>query len=562
MSENPQICSARPLTSSDFEKYDTVADGRLMLNDFAQEGALETFLAGLIQTDSRSTFEHFVYRMSTGLKNDIGTKLSQILSEPPECLDESKQEKLKTWLANEFQQRRLSTGASLTYTYDHTHSDFGTDFIQENGFYRQDISSIYKTHSAGASTWLNFQTPVFQKKWQLHTNASFYTQKLKSDENSLIQLSDENGEVLSEEPLILEEKPLYLMPWAQVALAHNQDKAYFSLQGSGKKYFQPLPNQLNHSLWLNHQARGQELLPHFSASYMLEYSAKDYASPIITGQQQKTSRYYGGNTELSYQPLDRFSIYTTHTYSNQQKVESYENYSWQGYQGLILPHFDLKKGYVRLGAGGEWNDNFSERFDNNQVVDTQSAGVNLFTKAQYQPSKTWTTEAEVLGAYQYAEGTFNGWYPELESDFSLQYANQKFVGKLGYGADFYQKQLYFIPAENEIDPEGEISQRSQKHSTHIEGKFTPLTYLEFSAWADLGKTWQAQNGFRPKNDWFLSTGGKVFVGLPKNPAMRLVVWGEYNKNEEQPFYFPSSDYDEDGYQLGVSLMADNVNLLK
>lgn len=555
-----EICSEAPLTSDDSTYFDIVADGQLMTNDFRDDPRFEEFIAKLINTKSRSLYESYVSSMSVGIKNKVHDRLREILEDPPECLKEEDQERLKLWLENEFNATRFFIGASLGAGADGSKWETEREIPSEGKIFTSEENSRYTLAYFPASTRLSYERPLQNHPWRFSANTSLAFSLLPAEITEDYTMIDPEGNRGDTETYSSKGVPSYIKSWGQLALSHNQDKGKFSAEGYAQFYQNPLPDATKFKSWGELQARIQDLVPKIGAETGFEYSVRTYTESQVEGQATRDELWWELSGELSFQPTKRFAVYTQHGLENSNKTGSYDSSLWRQYQGKILPHFVTSWGYVRVGAGGEreWSD--YERFDYDYQVSTEEAALNLYSEVQIKPNKSLTVQPELSGNYTYIEGTYNGWYPSVGAYLSGGFSGQKVSLKATYGDSYYARTVHFVPSEGDVEPEADVFQENFWNDSRFEAKIFPNDRFDASAYVSAGFDIPNREGFRPDKYEEQNIGGNLSFSFLQDPLLKLNLRGNYTHKVTTPYYSPASKSVGNEWEIGMSLSLDNVNL--
>ncbi|EKD51822.1 MAG: hypothetical protein ACD_62C00171G0003 [uncultured bacterium] len=547
--------NANPLTDAEFNQFEITPDGVIYLDELATKQLVDEFISRFVKTSVPSTIDLYVGGMSLSLVLKTREALLA-LQDNPELMsgltDEDKK-RIDHWLENEFAINGVYANFSAGYEYSTN---------EESGHYElvDGQNSIYEMLSAQGETshtpWVygsasgEHTGPLWKHNWSM---GQMFAGSWSNQYQDVEYIVDDVA--LPQDPYREKDDTKIFKTKAGVSFERTDDKGDFSAGGYYKYYLEPMADSKQDELsaQLNGQInkiRGSGLSCEGGASFF----QNQYTEPNVVDQQARSGRTFTANLEPSLQLVDRFGLVMEAQAERGDSTSYYSTDKRTDVSVSLLGQIALNKkekaeaetaqdkpqANLRVGAGGSYQANDTERTDRPEEVITQEG--DAYAEGSF------SLAGPKIGLKIYTDGRLNfsygslvGIYPSSYQRISLTYTPKK--GSLGFGVSHfgYRWTLDYIhlPGAEAYFEEGEYSKTSHAISASVDGKVAPKDFLELNASGSVGRTLQ-QGAWAYEYMSYAAEAGVSLRLFPSNPEVWLSVSGDYSFYDYADQYSPGT----------------------
>ena len=488
-----------PLQKSDVRNFDTIPDDVLWLSELQDNGKLEEFIRRFLVTPGKESADFYIAAMDYSLWEELRKRLVQLSQNKDtfQRLAPEEQERIKGWLNHEFSDRRIGVGYFSFLSRSRTKRNVRQDFP---GGTKQTSQIEQKQDSFGHGVTVS-GNQLF-RDWKFFETLKLTYNPAWGDTTNQTQLQSSLGSVERESV-----RTRRRMDVQQIAPTFSMlrlgGRFQLGLKYELTEYENPLPDFLARKDLLNGSLFFQRPAENWPISFQssVDMKREENSSSEIPGAQKRRSFTLPINSEFTYQMRDAWGLVVAHTYTRTDEEGYYSLRKSSANNISLLNQFATdKKGSVRFGAGGGWDQYDNERTDRREKMTGQGrSGHGLGSLRWNFLDGLLSTDTSLLGVGQYLEGSLTGWYPSWELGQAVTLQPDSLLLSASAGWSGYRRHLFYrnLP-ENDIPvSEGEKYQRDDTLKATTEVNWTPLDILEMTGTAVYLQTWEG--GFRPSN---------------------------------------------------------------
>lgn len=503
---------ARSLETTDFNRYDVVADNKLFKREISKS-QYRCFLQQLIRTSDREVLKQFTDTIQNDLWESIRKDLKRIAKSRK--LPASIKDLIHTMMKHEFSGRVVRGEATLSYNYDYLDI--------KNKASGSVTRERYNVHLLQAESKFRINIPFKDWRWK----SQF---KLTGKQHWGITSQAVSGAVSS--PKSREGKSYQgIESDASIDVLKRDSSIKLGLDAYFAKYWNPLADRklrsygVGATLALRHIFK----LP-IALNARAKWSDEQYSKPTDLTYNVRGKRTISSNIELSYIFKKMASIVGLYEFVDKDETTSFYERKEYKHKPSILAHVKFNKGYIRAGGGaGVWRDSL-RLLDEDSQTKSDGAEVHGSIKIFFRPKKWLSVQVNAVANANYSEGDFKGWFPSWSSDLSLM---------IMYG------KIYFSITEGYHGHHKNLQQKQTQH-----GASTNITLA-----------------YRPSNNWNLSLYGYHYYSkqtghqeyTEQTWTAALVAGARITKKPDLWFqlaaYLIGYEYKQDGYE------RDQINVL-
>ena len=330
----------RSLEYSDFNVYDTVADGRLHRSELKPE-QLRCLVQQMCLTRDRHVRNYFVARTQNALWETIRRRLCSLRK--LKTLPDTLRRRVNHLLQYEFSNRVVRGTFGLRNRF----------FFKRLQDRRDDHRYIYDyyLYELRAQGQLNLNVPLGDWRWRSHARAAgFYYWGLIEENASDTRDSEDNKQ---------RKKYPGLVVAADGSLVKRNNRLRLLTSAKMQKFWNPLADRISSSNKLTGEGNLHQPfeLP-VNAKISGGWTANLYAPPLDPTYNTKTYEKKWLSSEASYQ-FSRFGLVTSYGYQQAETSTSFYLSGSSSHYPSLLGHLTFEDGYLRFGGGaGYWRDSF------------------------------------------------------------------------------------------------------------------------------------------------------------------------------------------------------------
>lgn len=390
-SQNDPQCR-RSLEYSDFNVYDSVADGRLHRSEL-KPSQLRCLVQQMCLTRNRRVRNYFVARTQNALWETIRKRLRALKKQNK--LPGSLRRRVEHLLQYEFSNRLVRGTFGLRNRF----------FFKRLQDRRDDRRYTYDSYlyELRAQVQLQLNVPIRTWRWRSHARvAGFYYWGLIEETSCATGDAEENKQ---------RKKYPGLVVATGGSLVKRNNRLKLNTSAKLQKFWSPLADRISSST----QLTGEGTLHHpfkvpVNAKISGGWKVNLYAPPLDPTYNKKMYEKKWLSSEASYQ-FSRFGLVTSYNHNQAETLTSFYVSGSTSHYPSLLGHFTFEDGYLRFGGGaGYWRDSFKLLEDPSPTT-TKGSSIYGHMEFQWAPVGWISGRIKLVGYGNRSEGDLNGWYP-------------------------------------------------------------------------------------------------------------------------------------------------------
>jgi hypothetical protein len=506
----------QPLQRADFNRYDVVADGKLLLAEL-DDDQVRCLVSQLTATCDRTMRAIFIGAMQNALWEEVGRKLEEVARSDQLPAEERK--RAHYMLRYPFSDRIFKAGATSKYRFQLQEV---TDRREGETF--KDTTTFHQVVATGRAA---INLPLEDWRWKSYMALTgtylWGTVDVSSTDHS--------------ERAPLDKQMSYpgILGYADTTVLKRNNRFRLKAYSAARKYWDPLPDRVDALGKVGGEVSlrrpmGTDLALSLSG-YWREIR---YAPPLDPTYNTKRSERSSASAEASYQ-FDRLGVVTTYDYYQKDVEATFYTSAGTSHAPSILAHIRLEDGYIRVGGGaGVWEDRF-KLLEEADASHTKGAEGHGRVEGQWQPLAWLSCNLKVNVAGNRSEGTFNGWYPSTSGSLKSVVSSRLVSVRLSASWYGFRRDLEHFQS------------RYSLWST-LHASYHPSDRWSVSADAYGGGT--KQRSYQPYREGWWGTVAKGGLRMLKNPDLWLELRGVY-----RGYVFRQDGLSRDKHELQAALHA-------
>jgi hypothetical protein len=417
----PATCHTA-LQSSDFNRYDVVADGRLHLAELDKQ-TMRCLTWQLSLTNDRTLRGNFIGAM----QNALWERVQKLLKQLSRCKHLKKETKtrLRYLLRHAFSDRIVRGKTTLRYRFNfHRLTDQRDGGTFTESLYLQEIQ-------ASGRLYINFPLQDWRFKSTIATTGVYYW--------GVIDVKSTNP--AERAPTTQKRDYPGLSAYADTAWLKRNNRFSIKTYAAAQKYWNPLADRVQALGKIGGEvALCQPLSTAFNLNISGYWREVRYAPPLDPAYNTKQSERGALEAETSYQ-FGLLGAVATYDYNNRNTDTTFYTSAGATHAPALLAHLKFGWGYLRFGGGGGvWWDRF-ELFEETEPTRTKGAQAHGRVEGQWEPAEWASWNLRVNMYANRSRGDFNGWYPSTVGNLKGVFALHNFSFYLTGGWYAFQRDL-------------------------------------------------------------------------------------------------------------------------